>query len=239
MLDRLFSVSPFKEYEKHFQAHLVYVDAKPGKGLSGSGRDVEFPFGSTFMAGRDFVKLKDRYSAELAAQSAPARDIVIVMSRLTGRAHASNQFILLTANDHYAVAHEMGHVLASLGDEYQSESKLLDRSPLPRGRDFREPNLTLDDYIDPTSPDTIAKTAKWGHFLDLPDAYPLVSAYQGGAHHSIGVWRPSFRCAMEDSDLDSLCPVCHETLTREIFKKCRMRFDHDAYHRDFPLKNWR
>jgi hypothetical protein len=130
--------------------------------------------------------------------------------------------------------------MADLGDEYDSDSKLADRedTTMPSG-DFRQANLTREGFIDPKSRETVKATAKWGHFLDLPDSYPLVSAYQGGFYRSVGVWRPSFRCVMRSSQGSSFCPVCHEEMVKAILALCQERFDHEAYHKRFPLKKWK
>lgn len=54
-----------------------------------------------------------------------------------------------------------------------------------------------------------------------------------------GVFRPSYTCTMRDSRNSKFCPVCHEALTRRLYEICAMAFDHDAYHRRFPLKRWK
>lgn len=230
VLERLWAVSPFGDRRDFFNAHLVEVRASKHKN--------PYPFGSRLVPGRDFVVLDRSDQVARAAQRAPARDIVIVISRVKGRAHARRSFILLTENGLYAAAHEMGHALAGLGDEYESGSRLLDRRPLPTRGDLDYANLTLDKFIDPSNQKTIEKTAKWGHFLRLPGAFPLVSAYQGGASHSVGVWRPSFRCTMRDTQLDTFCPVCHEEVAKSLFKACGKTFDHERYHRTYPLQGW-
>lgn len=146
---------------------------------------------------------------------------------------------MLTPDSTVNAAHELGHSLGGLGDEYESGGFLEDResSQLPSG-DFACANLSREGFLDPTNRDTLRKTAKWGHFLDLPDSYPLVSAYQGGFYRTVGVWRPSFRCVMRDADSVIFCPVCHEEMVKAILKRCGERFDDAAYHRKYPLKSW-
>lgn len=238
-LNRLWSVSPFKELRNCFSVHLVYVESLRGTGSgNAAGRSTLFAFGSEESSG-NHVSIKGQAEVRKAAANAPKADVIILLTTLTGRAHGQGNLVVLTTNGHDAVAHEMGHSVGDLGDEYDSSQHLNDRRPIPSGRDLVPANLTTSEFIDPTDQKTIAKTAKWGHFLELPGAFPLVSAYQGGYYRSVDVWRPSYRCVMRSSQEGSYCPVCHEEMTRKIMTAAGQRFDDKAYHKRFPLTNWR
>ncbi len=147
--------------------------------------------------------------------------------------------VVLTASRPYALAHELGYALGGLGDEYDDTSYGYASGGPRAGADLPYPNLTTSEYIDPSNQKTIAKTAKWGHCLSLDEAYPLVSAYQGGAGMKVGVWRPSYRCVMRNGDFDVFCPVCHEVLTRKIYKMSGRRFQESTYRTRYPLSQWR
>ena len=239
-LNILWSVSPFKELKDKFNVHVVYVDALRGTGYDSRGkRQIIYPFGSEYSGNTSSVRLTKSDKVRVAAANAPGADYIIVISTLAGRSHAGGMVVL--AGDHAALPHEFGHLIGGLGDEYSSRSQLRDRDThvLPSGRDLHYPNLQVDSKIDTTNSQSIQKTAKWGHFLDLPDADPIVSAYQGGYYRDIGVWRPSYSCIMRSSQGAIFCPVCHEELYKAILQKCRQPFAHEAYHRKFPLKNWK
>lgn len=242
MLEELWRVPPFSEYRQLFNVHLVDVESK-GSRQAGT---LEYAFGSTVTPGRDLVRLERRQEVLTAAGNAPGADLVIVLTRMAGRATGgkvgSTPVPVIPRDRYTSLAHELGHSLADLGDEYESGSKLADRDARPLSAysaDVPYPNLTLDAYIDATSRDAIRRTAKWGHFLDLPGSDPLVSAYQGGLYNTVGVWRPSYRCVMRSSRGASFCPVCHEELTRKLYAMAGETFDHDDYHRRHPLKNWK
>lgn len=239
-LSILWSVSPFTELRSHINVHQVYVDASPSSGYDSRGkRASEYPFGSSYSDdGSDMVVLSKEAEALRVAATAPGADAIIVITTLPGRSHAGR--LVLIADDQSALPHELGHLIGSLGDEYSSRSKLVDREnhPLPKG-DFAYPNLQAESTIDVSTPATIQKTAKWGHFLGLPDADPIVSAYQGGFYREVGVYRPSYSCTMRTSNGAIFCPVCHEEMYKAIIGKCGVEFNDKTYHAQFPLRRWK
>lgn len=239
-LQALWMISPYKELKSEFNVYLVYLDAHPGDWIQGK-RVGTFLLGSSKEGNdlSDVIRLKYPARAKAVVANAPACDVSIVVTKLEGRSHAGDPMVF-TEKARQIFAHELGHRVGKLGDEYQSTSLLIDREqrPLPKKGDLNYPNLTLSAFIDPLSSASIKKTAKWGHLLDLPDG-DVVSAYQGGYYREVGVWRPAARCLMAEIQYPDFCPVCHESLYQEILKRNGKSFDHDSYHRKFPLKGWR
>jgi hypothetical protein len=230
--DSLFSYPLFKDYKSYFNVHVAHVPS-----IAETGGKMRFAFGSKRNESRGLVLLENKDKVWGVVSKAPACDVPIVISTVPGRAHASD-IVCLPGRSYEPLAHELGHFIGKLGDEYDSNSMLNDRYPNPSGRDLDYPNLSLDGYIDPANRETIRKTAKWGHFLDLPGAFPLVSAYQGGNHQVIGVWRPTFSCIM-GQDGAPFCPVCHFHMVKAIHSKCGLTFDEAAYRRRHPLSQWK
>jgi len=115
-------------------------------------------------------------------------------------------------------AHELGHGLADLADEYVDESQ-------PAWRLFA-PNLTRIDGSGP-----------WNHFRTLPDAAGARWFHEGANHAPRGYFRPWPRCRMDD-DAEPFCPVCCEALARAIYRTCDLEWDDAAYHRAHPLARW-
>lgn len=232
VLRELWQVSPFKAFKNDINIHVVYAYSKKGKGFG----KVDYLFGSE-EGERNTVRVKKSNDAvRLAKRAVPGAELVILLTRKTGRAHGGGGLVVLTENGHIAISHEIGHALGRLGDEYSSETMLSDRRRLPTGRDLPYPNLTLSEYIDPSNAQTIEKTAKWGHFLKLKGAYPQISAYQGGYYRTIDVWRPSFTCIMRNSNGREFCGICHETLVKRFHQILKRPFHDQNYHRKFPLK---
>ena len=240
LLVEFWAISPYKELKAEFNVHLVYLDAPAGERSEGK-RTGQFLLGSSKRPNEtsDLVHLKHPERVDAVTANAPACDVPIVVTRMEGRSHAGKH-VVVTRKAKLVLAHELGHRLAALGDEYDSWNRLADRDnrPLPTSGDLPNVNLTLSAFIDPSTPETIKKTAKWKHFLELPDG-DVVSAYQGGYYRVMDVWRPSKRCVMSEGRYPDFCPVCHEHLYRSILEKAAKPFDHDEYHRDYPLRLWR
>ncbi len=239
-LSILWNVSPFRELRNHFNVHVISVDADSGSGFDAKGkRQADYPFGSTYTKdGSDVVVLSKQGLALQTAKLAPGVDALIVITTLPGRSHAGSMVLL--ADDQSALPHELGHLIGHLGDEYSSGSKLVDRDnhQLPAG-DLPYRNIQVASTIDPTSSASLKRTAKWGHFIDLPDSDPIVSAYQGGYYREVDVWRPSYSCVMRSSSGAIFCPVCHEEIYKAILLKGGGGFNDKTYHAQFPLKLWR
>jgi hypothetical protein len=240
LLGELWRVSPFGDLKWCFNVHLVYLDAPSGERVDGR-RTGDFVLGSYKDSKEvtDLIRLRYPERVDKVVANAPACDVAIVVTRMDGRSHAGRH-VLISEPHKTVLAHEFGHQLAQLGDEYNSASLLADREsrPLPREGDLPHVNLTLSAFIDPSTPQSIMKTAKWGHFLKLPDG-DVVSAFQGGYYRVVDVWRPSGRCIMSESTYPYFCPVCHEHLYSSLVKQTGRAFDHDRYHRDYPLSRWK
>ena len=221
----------FKDYKQYFNAHLVTVPSIQ------EGTKLNYAFGST-SGSQGMVMVPKEAELRQVAAKAPECDVIIVLTTMPGRAHSAN-LIVLPSRTFEPLPHELGHKLGKLGDEYDSNSSLGDRRPLDfGGGDIPYPNLTMSSHIDVASKDTIKKTAKWGHFMDVPGAYPLVGGVQGGFYRAVDVWRPTYSCIMR-SDGNPFCPVCHEEMVKAIYAKCGVRFDDAAYHRRHPMSQWR
>lgn len=226
----------YGDNRSNFNVHSCFVPAHQ------TARGVEFPFGSVYVEEAvGYMKLTREAEAQKVAQKAPGCDFVIVLSTLSGVSHGGAQVIVLAGRNIGAFPHELGHSLGLLGDEYNSTTRQADREkfPLPARGDLDYPNLTLATCCDPSTPERMAKTVKWSHLFSLPDAKEVLGTYLGGYYRGDGVYRPSYRCVMRDSADSKFCPVCHEALSRRIAAVCGFPFDHEAYHRRYPLKLWK
>jgi hypothetical protein len=134
--------------------------------------------------------------------------------------------------------HELGHSFATLADEY-ADPAMVGRRPLPTdGSDLPHPNATLPGHIDVTDFDSVARTAKWKHFLALPGARKHRGAHPGGYFREHGVYRPFVRCRML-SNGDPFCPVCCEEMAKGIHAACGLPWDDAEFHERHPLSLWR
>lgn len=228
----LFQYPFFREYRQHFNVHSAFVPSLP----------KQFAFGSVMRdPASGVVSISKKSEIESVARKAPGCEIVIALSTMKGRA-SGGHIVCLPSRSFAPLAHELGHRLGKLGDEYDSESSLVDREHHNLNEvhdgDLPYPNLTLPKYFDNTNRASLRKTIKWGHFLDLPGAEALPWAIQGGYYRAVDVYRPSYTCIMR-SESAPFCPVCHEAMVIETYKVCGIPFDDAAYHRRHPLSQWK
>lgn len=239
VLAELWTYNAFRDYRDSFNVHLIYLASKK------DGRKIHYALGSQIRDARtNMVNLTRGSRVASVAAQAPAADAVIVLTTLEGRSnsgHGRHGRIVLTEKDTVVLAHELGHLLAGLGDEYSSTNQLWDRElhHVPTRGDLRQANLTTSANVDASSEKSIKKTVKWRDLYKYKDAYPLISAHQGGYYNSIGVWRPSFNCTMRSGRYQTFCPVCHKELVRAFHRFMGRTFNHSVYHRRHPYKNWK
>lgn len=111
----------------------------------------------------------------------------------------------------YVIVHEMGHLIAGLGDEYFN-SEVTVRDYYPEGIEPVEPNLTT----------LVAFETKWKDMMEIETPIPtpdtrqynkVLGVYEGGGYVAKGVYRPWQNCTMKEAFYDNFCPVCKKTIT--------------------------
>lgn len=114
----------------------------------------------------------------------------------------------------YVIVHELGHLLAGLGDEYYT-SDVSVRDFYPEGIEPIEPNLTT----------LVAFEKKWKQQMDPETPIPtldtkqynkVLGVYQGGGYVAEGVYRPWQNCTMKEKLYNNFCPVCSKTILETI-----------------------
>jgi hypothetical protein len=147
----------------------------------------------------------------------------------TFSAHSNGSFL--------SAAHELGHSLAGLADEYADDDSTPNICwPLYNG-DLGEPNVSVTRFIDSKSFESRAATAKWRHFMKLPGAEQWPWVHFGGNHQRYGVVRPWATCLMRDS-VSPFCPICCEEMAKAIQEVCGIPWDDAAWHETHPLSMW-
>lgn len=245
----LFAPEPLRTYSDWFNVHVVHVasrergaagriDASPRKTVFGSALE---PHGLGIRVLRPELVLR-------LAELVPGADALLLLVNeneeggtsvelATGRSVA---VVTAGGSGMFSVAHEFGHAFADLADEYVGhqppyvDSRLSESSePL---HDLPQPNVTLAHCIDTTSRETIRATAKWGHFLALPNAGESIGAFEGGFYRRFGVFRSERLCKMSELRLD-FCNVCREAIARRIHDVTGREFDDAAYHAAHPIES--
>jgi hypothetical protein len=128
-----------------------------------------------------------------------------------------NLYAMVTGSSKRAggiIAHEMGHCLGGLADEYfQSAVTYVDF--YPKDQEPWEPNITA--LLDPSRP----KWAKWiqaGTPIPTPDQGrfdQVVGCFEGAGYQSQGLYRPCRNCIMRTCG-GGFCPVCKAALEETI-----------------------
>ncbi len=105
-------------------------------------------------------------------------------------------------------AHELGHALGGLGDEYFLPGVVhAPRSCL----DVPVPSLNCAGC---QAEQMLGEQAKWWYWLDEPD----VSTFEGCGYAEVGAYRPSETCKMR-SPSSPFCAVCRESLTLGLLRR--------------------
>ncbi len=224
--DVLFSSEPFKEYQSYFNAFALSV-ASPESGSDHPSRGI---FKATY-----FNSSYDSYGLEQAL-TIPPNDRDPHIENGYGKAyHLLEQLLpnwdllvfivndpafggwgdgrgIVCSADYYigeVIAHELGHTLANLGDEY-SDAFPDDPEPV-----IEQPNTTQE---------TRREFIKWKAWIEDSTPIPtpnssfygrVVGLFEGARYHSEGWYRPKFRCRMNYL-IKPFCEVCTEALVKSI-----------------------
>jgi hypothetical protein len=160
--------------------------------------------------------------------------IIVLNDPMAGGCRRGNTLAVSVNGGWNVLQHEMGHMIGNLCDEYVGGGA-------PGNYTGSEPgcvNLTTNTDRD---------TLKWGDFVDPGTALPTVfnaatmdpaetaGAFEGGTlgttGYSTGIWRPTFRGAMNDNR-EAFGPVCYNRI-KEVLDQWHRYNYLDAYTGDF------
>ncbi|MEV3854024.1 M64 family metallopeptidase [Streptomyces sp. NPDC050095] len=208
-LDAIFAIEPYKSYKGLFNFWLVDAVSNDS-GVSGDPTKdvVKDTAVSSYFFCDDIERLLcvDEKKVDAYAQQAPDSDIVFVVSNSTKYGGAGYSGLTSTAghtgiatmssdNDRsYLIgAHELGHSIGLLADEYQYAGY----GTYP-GAEPVEPNtskLTADAMS--------ASQSKWYRWLGQSDpSGGTVGTYEGGGYYEYGIYRPTANSIMRALDTD-------------------------------------
>jgi len=222
-VNTLLSRAPFSEYRNYFNAHSISVPSnQSGSDHPGSGIYRDTYFNTTYDNVSDRVisfptnAMGQGKVDALLQQFLPQSDLAVVLVNDTisggsdGSAKTAIASIGFLAGEY--LVHEIGHVMAGLGDEYETL--------YPGYPAIEEPNTTRE---------TNRNSIKWKAWIsaDTPVPTPETSAYAGvvglfeGAHYNPTGWfRPRLDCAMRSS-FAPFCEVCREALVLALYERVR------------------
>jgi hypothetical protein len=222
-VNTLLSRPPFSEYRQYFNAHSISVPSnQSGSDHPGSGIYRDTYFNTTYDNVSDRVisfptnAMGQGKVDALLQQFLPQSDLAVVLVNdpISGGSDGSAKTAIASIGflaGEYLV-HEIGHVMAGLGDEYETL--------YPGYPAIEEPNTTRE---------TNRNSIKWKAWISAgtPIPTPETSAYSGvvglfeGAHYNPTGWfRPRLDCAMRSS-FAQFCEVCREALVLALYERVR------------------
>jgi hypothetical protein len=221
-MNALFSREPYLQYRAAFNASMIFVAShQAGSDHPASGVERDTYFSSTYDNSDLVISIplngtgQGKVDALLETFAPDCSLAVLLVNDLTpggsdGFGHTA--ICSVAASYPYILRHESAHVLASLGDEYDS--------PKPGYPNAEEPNTTREtrmaflkwkDWVDPVTP------------LPTPPAFDFVDTiglFEGAHYHSTGWYRPKLNCAMREMAVP-FCEVCREALVRAFYRHIR------------------
>jgi hypothetical protein len=219
-MEELLGESPFKENRERFNFWAVKTPS-PESGvdepLRGSYKATLFDTSfNTFGLSRYSLAMNTRAISD-AASLVPYDFVILIFNspRYGGGGIYNLYSVVSGMNPAVGVlAHEMGHSMAGLGDEYV-DSTVAYVDFYPRGIEPWEPNIT--SLID-------GEACKWNHLIEEGTPIPTpdreendgrIGCFEGAGYKAEGLYRPNRDCIMR-SCRNGFCPVCREALLERI-----------------------
>ncbi len=225
----LLSHAPYQEYQNYLNAYAISVASNE----SGSDHPHRNEYHDTYFNSA-FVNLEDNYITIPPDSTGQGKvdalletlmpecglPILLVNDGNQGASDGDSRIVIVSqaavahevySGEPYFLTHETAHVLASLGDEYDT--------PYPGFPDIEEPNTTQE---------TNRLLIKWNAWIapatpvPTPASYGdgVVGLFEGAHYHAKGWYRPQLTCTMGFSGVH-FCAVCSEALILAIHEKAR------------------
>jgi MYXO-CTERM domain-containing protein len=218
IIDYLFGVAPLKQYAQFFNVKLVHVVSNENgadNGSYGAARDTAL--GAFFNCdGIDrLLCIDDGLVLTAAAADVPEYNFAIVIVNDDKYGGSGGPVCAASSNEQSfeVLAHEIGHSLAHLADEYSYEGN---QPPCSQQQDCSEANVTLRTTLD---------QIKWKDWIDATTPLPtpatqqydgVTGLFEGARYTPAGIYRPQLNCKMRDLGAE-YCPVCAEQFVRSIW----------------------
>jgi hypothetical protein len=225
----LFTGEPFQTYRNYFNVYALSVaSAQSGSDHPSRGVFKDTYFNSSYdsygLAHALTIPPND-WDPDIANGYGKAYELlepllpdwgllVFLVNELSSGAWGDKRGVVCAANSVVAeiTAHELGHTLAGLGDEYDL--------PFPGDPEpvVEEPNTTQE---------TRREFIKWRAWIEestpvpTPDAEvyaDLIGLFEGARYQSQGWYRPKRGCRMNYSS-HPFCEVCREELVKSIYRR--------------------
>lgn len=222
MMEYLFTLEPYAHRRSDFNVWLVEsVSKDDGVDIPNHGQwrrtamDSSF---DTFYEDR-YLTIMD-HSKIADAVSAAQFDAIFVLANETkyGGGGIYNSYAMGTSDNprsEMVFAHELGHSIAGLGDEYY-DTDVQYNDMYPAGVEPWEPNITNLTNFSSKWEDMIGDGVPVPTPADSSLYYGTVGVFEGAAYMSKGCYRPFIECRMLNNTAPGFCPVCQRAIERMI-----------------------
>ena len=220
----LLATEPFAEYRPYVNVFAIAVPSvEAGSDHPGSSLFRNTYFNSSYDASDQIITMPTNPTGQgkvdaLLATYLPLTDLSVLLVNdptPAGSDNGGKTAITSTAANSisYIPAHESGHVLGKLGDEYSGA--------YPGYPDVEEPNTTRE---------TNRAAIKWNAWITAATPVPTpstfefldtVGLFEGAHYHTNGWYRPKINCMMNDTAGVPFCEVCREALVLSFYRRIR------------------
>lgn len=223
----LLTTEPFREYQSYLSADAIHLASKD-QGVDRVPGDV---VRDTVLGGKIewdvFTADAGKARAICARADGPAAGslAVIIGNDIAGVATGGGGMAAIPKTFASALAHELGHALGGLRDEYDTTPGTNPQRGEPRKREKNVPVRPLPPNLMAGSDrDEVLARASWRAWIDAGQARwwngAGVGAFEGGDHTPFNVWRPQAQCMMRTSGAH-FCVVCMEAMVKSLYRIVR------------------
>ncbi len=216
----LFSIEPFKSMKDKINIWAVgAISSESGTDVPQDGiwKSTELNCNFNTFGSERYLTSSDFHAIRNYASLVPCDQVcVLVNTDIYGGGGVYNFWNITSGKNEYrneVFAHELGHSLGALGDEYY-DSEVATEDIYNKNTEPYQANLTTLVNFD----------NKWKDMLDFNTKVPteaasedskIIGVYEGGGYQTKGIYRPFVNCKMKALGYD-FCPVCQRALSDVI-----------------------
>ena len=236
-INNLLGYQPYQEYRNYFNAYAISVaSAQSGSDHPNYSTFKNTYFNSSFDADYDYIITIPPYTQDTVFADGQGKvnallqslmpqcglPILLVNDPASGGSGGPVCIVSSADTTYYPeiTAHESGHTLGGLGDEYAYAY-----ADIPAVNN-QQPNTTQTTNL---------AAIKWNAWIPANTPLPteqtnqqyasVVGLFQGANYNSNGWYRPQLDCIMRELDDQSgpvpFCKICSEALIKAIYQKAR------------------
>lgn len=218
---------PYKEYQSYFNFYAVQLGSKdlgvdriPGNVSRESALDGKVEWDKFTVSHAKVMQTLERLG-----EGGADRQAVVIGNDYASVSTGGGGVSCVTKGSLSSLAHEIGHSLGGLLDEYEEEPGTDPRRKLVNKREPNVPVAPLPPNLMLGSKrEEVLANALWKYWIDAgPPRWwngSQVAAFEGGNHTHFNVWRPQAHCMMRSVG-SRFCVVCMEAMVRRIYDHAR------------------